>query len=113
MPSASHGTLRIAPSRKNTRKVPSSHPVATPVASAALASANRARANVQAPWCGLRVCGPAHGGGLREHGRDGGGDEGETGDHELSDRSGAPDFGKTLARTATLESTYGHDSSGR
>jgi hypothetical protein len=50
VPRASHGTFTIAPSRKKARNVPVSQPVAVPVASAALASANSARANVHAPW---------------------------------------------------------------
>jgi hypothetical protein len=47
--------LITAPSRKKARNVPSSQPVDAPVASAAEASANRARATVQAPWWGALV----------------------------------------------------------
>ena len=54
VPSASHGTFTTAPSRKNTRTFPWSHPVDVPVASAADASAKNARESAHARYSGRR-----------------------------------------------------------
>ena len=90
------GTLITAPSRKKTRNVPRSQPVEAPVASAAEASANSARANVQAPWWGAFERDQRTAVAWANTVAIGGGEEGETGDHGRAERTGSrrrPRFG--------------------
>ena len=81
MPSASQGTLSTAPSRKKTRNVPWSQPVEAAGGERGRGQGEQGQGEGPGALVRRLRAGVAHAGGLREHGRDGGGEEGEAGDH--------------------------------